>query len=172
MCLGAEQVEVILQALNRNRTIAENTQSRKSKINLRNMFVIFFTLNWVLQEHRDNHPPFEGKYWYWSSHNAHCHQVIFVNLTGFLFSSSCGWVPGVVFSMPSPPSSSFIISSWIIIITIDYFHLWWCLWLTNSFYSNAGLVGGVLGMVFVAVITIHCMHVLVRAAQKMVARYL
>jgi len=36
--------------------------------------------------------------------------------------------------------------------------------------SNAGLVGGVLGMVFVAFITIHCMHVLVRAAQKMVAR--
>jgi len=35
--------------------------------------------------------------------------------------------------------------------------------------SNAGLVGGVLGMVFVAVITIHCMHTLVRAAQRMVA---
>ena len=40
----------------------------------------------------------------------------------------------------------------------------------NSLFSNAGLVGGVLGMVFVAFITIHCMHVLVRAAQKMVAR--
>jgi len=36
--------------------------------------------------------------------------------------------------------------------------------------SNAGLLGGVLGMVFVAVITIHCMHTLVRAAQKMVAK--
>merc|ERR1719154_648712 len=35
--------------------------------------------------------------------------------------------------------------------------------------SNAGLVGGVLGMVFVAVITIHCMHTLVIAAQKLVA---
>ena len=34
--------------------------------------------------------------------------------------------------------------------------------------SNAGLVGGVLGMVFVAVITIHCMHTLVIAAQKLV----
>ena len=40
----------------------------------------------------------------------------------------------------------------------------------DSLFSNAGLVGGVLGMVFVAFITIHCMHVLVRAAQKMVAR--
>ena len=34
--------------------------------------------------------------------------------------------------------------------------------------SNAGLVGGVLGMVFVALITIHCMHTLVIAAQKLV----
>ena len=34
--------------------------------------------------------------------------------------------------------------------------------------SNAGLVGGVLGMVFVAVVTIHCMHTLVIAAQKLV----
>lgn len=34
--------------------------------------------------------------------------------------------------------------------------------------SNAGLVGGVLGMVFVALITIHCMHTLVMAAQKLV----
>lgn len=34
--------------------------------------------------------------------------------------------------------------------------------------SNAGLVGGVLGMIFVAFITIHCMHTLVGAAQKMV----
>merc|ERR1719312_2427858 len=34
--------------------------------------------------------------------------------------------------------------------------------------SNAGLIGGVLGMVFVAVITIHCMHTLVIAAQKLV----
>ena len=40
----------------------------------------------------------------------------------------------------------------------------------NSLFSNAGLIGGVLGMIFVAFITIHCMHVLVRAAQKMVAR--
>ena len=31
--------------------------------------------------------------------------------------------------------------------------------------SNAGLVGGVIGMAFVAVITIHCMHTLVIAAQ-------
>jgi len=36
--------------------------------------------------------------------------------------------------------------------------------------SNAGLVGGVLGMIFVASITIHCMHTLVRSAQKMVAK--
>jgi len=36
--------------------------------------------------------------------------------------------------------------------------------------SNAGLVGGVLGMVFVALITIHCMHTLVIAAQKLVAK--
>ena len=50
--------------------------------------------------------------------------------------------------------------------------------------SNAGLLGGVLGMVFVALVTIHCMHTLVRwgggdnlvivsltrAAQKMVAK--
>jgi len=34
--------------------------------------------------------------------------------------------------------------------------------------SNAGLVGGVLGMVFVATVTIHCMHTLVIAAQKLV----
>ena len=34
--------------------------------------------------------------------------------------------------------------------------------------SNAGLVGGVVGMVFVAIITIHCMHTLVTAAQKLV----
>jgi len=34
--------------------------------------------------------------------------------------------------------------------------------------SNAGLVGGVLGMIFVAVVTIHCMHTLVISAQKMV----
>ena len=38
--------------------------------------------------------------------------------------------------------------------------------------SNAGLVGGVLGMVFVATVTIHCMHTLVIAAQKLVrSRY-
>merc|ERR1712123_84009 len=36
--------------------------------------------------------------------------------------------------------------------------------------SNAGLVGGVLGMVFVAVVTIHCMHTLVIAAQKLMAQ--
>merc|ERR1719351_401511 len=36
--------------------------------------------------------------------------------------------------------------------------------------SNAGLVGGVLGMVFVAVVTIHCMHTLVIAAQKLVRK--
>jgi len=36
--------------------------------------------------------------------------------------------------------------------------------------SNAGLVGGVLGMVFVALITVHCMHCLVSAAQKLVAK--
>merc|ERR1711892_563329 len=36
--------------------------------------------------------------------------------------------------------------------------------------SNAGLVGGVLGMVFVAVVTIHCMHTLVIAAQKLMAK--
>ena len=36
--------------------------------------------------------------------------------------------------------------------------------------SNAGLVGGVLGMVFVALITIHCMHTLVIADQKLVAK--
>ena len=30
------------------------------------------------------------------------------------------------------------------------------------------LIGGVLGMVFVAFITIHCMHLLVKAAQKLV----
>ena len=36
--------------------------------------------------------------------------------------------------------------------------------------SNAGLVGGVLGMVFVAIITIHCMHTLVIAAQKLMAK--
>ena len=34
--------------------------------------------------------------------------------------------------------------------------------------SNAGLVGGVLGMIFVATVTIHCMHTLVIAAQKLV----
>merc|ERR1711892_1570597 len=36
--------------------------------------------------------------------------------------------------------------------------------------SNAGLVGGVLRMVFVAVVTIHCMHTLVIAAQKLMAK--
>merc|ERR1712106_216510 len=36
--------------------------------------------------------------------------------------------------------------------------------------SNAGLVGGVLGMGFVAVVTIHCMHTLVIAAQKLMAQ--
>merc|ERR1711892_19068 len=36
--------------------------------------------------------------------------------------------------------------------------------------SNAGLVGGVLGMVFVAVVTIHCMQTLVIAAQKLMAK--
>ena len=34
--------------------------------------------------------------------------------------------------------------------------------------SCAGLVGGVLGMVFVALVTIHCMHLLVSSAQKLV----
>ena len=34
--------------------------------------------------------------------------------------------------------------------------------------SCAGLVGGVLGMIFVALITIHCMHLLVISAQKLV----
>jgi len=36
--------------------------------------------------------------------------------------------------------------------------------------SNAGLIGGVLGMMFVALITVHCMHCLVSAAQKLVAK--
>ena len=34
--------------------------------------------------------------------------------------------------------------------------------------SNAGLTGGILGMIFVAIVTINCMHMLVRSAQKMV----
>jgi len=34
--------------------------------------------------------------------------------------------------------------------------------------SCAGLVGGVLGMIFVALVTIHCMHLLVSSAQKLV----
>ena len=34
--------------------------------------------------------------------------------------------------------------------------------------SCAGLVGGVLGMIFVALLTIHCMHLLVISAQKLV----
>lgn len=33
--------------------------------------------------------------------------------------------------------------------------------------SNAGLFGGILGMIFVAVVTIHCMHTLVIAAQSL-----
>jgi len=36
--------------------------------------------------------------------------------------------------------------------------------------SNAGLYGGVLGMIFVAVITIHCMHTLVIAAQTLTSK--
>eukprot|EP00088_Acartia_fossae_P007143 TRINITY_DN13325_c0_g1_i1.p1 TRINITY_DN13325_c0_g1~~TRINITY_DN13325_c0_g1_i1.p1 ORF type:complete len:518 (-),score=24.62 TRINITY_DN13325_c0_g1_i1:787-2340(-) len=36
--------------------------------------------------------------------------------------------------------------------------------------SNAGLFGGILGMVFVAIVTIHCMHTLVIAAQKLVSK--
>ena len=172
MCLGAEQVEVILQALNRNRTIAENTQSRKSKINLRKFLwfsspFIEFSRNTETIIHllKGNigigvlTMPIAIR-WYLSTSQDFCfpHPAV-----GFL-----GWS----FRCHHPHHHLLLSSSWIIIITIDYFHLWWCLWLTNSFYSNAGLVGGVLGMVFVAVITIHCMHVLVRAAQKMVARYL
>ena len=41
-------------------------------------------------------------------------------------------------------------------------------WTLIDTHTVSGLVGGVLGMVFVAVVTIHCMHTLVIAAQKLV----
>ena len=50
-------------------------------------------------------------------------------------------------------------------LSLKLFNHCWTLIDTNT---CSGLVGGVLGMVFVAVVTIHCMHTLVIAAQKLV----